>query len=169
MSTFFETLGIASKWPVEVIALIEYYANWLGSVRFHEYSTLLWQKEVRDKSPKSEKVFFIFFLFFLACSTSSPSFEQKHLSCSKILKSRHRDIALISMYMTNTFCLFSRVTSVCRSRAVWSLRVPSKQTYRSTMNMKARAGNQWKKSDYTPIRRHCSVYPVEFIFCQNIV
>ena len=44
----------------------------------------------------------------LAYSTSSPSLEQKHSSCWKILKSRNNDIALMSMYMTDTFCSFTR-------------------------------------------------------------
>ena len=44
----------------------------------------------------------------LAYSTSIPSLEQKHSSCWKIFKSRHYDIALMSMYMTDTFCSFTR-------------------------------------------------------------
>ena len=58
-----------------------------------------------DKSPKPEKV--TFYRLDLACSTSTLSLEQKHSSCWKILKSRHNDIALMSMYMTNTFCSFT--------------------------------------------------------------
>ena len=34
--------------------------------------------------------------------------EQKHSSCWKIFKSRHNDIALMSMYMADTFCSFTR-------------------------------------------------------------
>ena len=41
-------------------------------------------------------------------STSSLSFEQKHSSCWKIFKSRHHDIALMSMYVTDTFCSYTR-------------------------------------------------------------
>ena len=49
------------------------------------------------------------FRFELAYSTSIPSLEQKHSSCWKIFKSRrHNDIALMSMYMTDTFCSFTR-------------------------------------------------------------
>ena len=44
----------------------------------------------------------------LACSTSIPSFEQKLSSCWEIFMSRHHDIALTSMYMTDTFCSFTR-------------------------------------------------------------
>ena len=44
----------------------------------------------------------------LAYSTSIPSLEQKHSSCWKIFKSRHNDIALMSMYITDTFCSFTR-------------------------------------------------------------
>ena len=44
----------------------------------------------------------------LACSTSSLSFQQKHSSCWKMFKSRHHDIALMSMKVTDTFCLFMR-------------------------------------------------------------
>ena len=44
----------------------------------------------------------------LAYSTSIPSLEQKHPSCWKIFKSRHKDIALMSMYMTEKFCAFMR-------------------------------------------------------------
>ena len=42
----------------------------------------------------------------LSCSTSNPSFEQKYSSCWQELKSRHNDIALMSIYMTDTFCSF---------------------------------------------------------------
>ena len=41
----------------------------------------------------------------LAYSTSIPSLEQKPSSCWKIFKSRHHDIALMSVYMTDTFLL----------------------------------------------------------------
>ena len=44
----------------------------------------------------------------LAYSTCIPSLEQKHSSCWKIFKSRHPDIALMSVYMTDTFCSFTR-------------------------------------------------------------
>ena len=44
----------------------------------------------------------------LAYSKSIPSLEQKHSSCWKIFKSRYNDIALMSMYMTNTFCSVTR-------------------------------------------------------------
>ena len=44
----------------------------------------------------------------LAYSTSIPSLEQKHSSCWKIFKSRYNDIALISVYLTDTFCSFTR-------------------------------------------------------------
>ena len=44
----------------------------------------------------------------LAYSTSNLSLEQKHSSCWKIFKSRHNDIALMSMYRTDTFCSFTR-------------------------------------------------------------
>ena len=59
----------------------------------------------------------------LACSTSLLSFEQKHSSCWKIVKSRH-DIALRSMSMTDTFCSFTRnfisgVASFRQSTAVY--------------------------------------------------
>ena len=43
----------------------------------------------------------------LACSTSIPSLEQKHSSCWKMFTSRH-DIALMSIYITDTFCSFTR-------------------------------------------------------------
>ena len=42
----------------------------------------------------------------LAYFTSIPSLEQKHSSCWKIFKSRHHNIALMSMYMTDTFWAF---------------------------------------------------------------
>ena len=45
------------------------------------------------------------FRFDLAYSTSIPSWEQKHSSYWKIFKSRHHNIALMSMYMTDIFCL----------------------------------------------------------------
>ena len=67
--------------------------------RLRMNSALLWQKEVTDKSPKSEKVWLD-----LAYSTSIPNLEQKHSSCWKIFKSRHNDIALMSMCITDTFC-----------------------------------------------------------------
>ena len=44
----------------------------------------------------------------LAFSTFSPSVEQKHSSCWKIFKSRRNDVALMSMYMADTFCSFTR-------------------------------------------------------------
>ena len=44
----------------------------------------------------------------LAYSTSIPSLKQKHSSCWKILKSRYNEIALMSIYMTDTFCSFTR-------------------------------------------------------------
>ena len=50
----------------------------------------------------------LWFLLDLAYSTSIPSLEQKHSSCWKIFKSRHHDIALMSMYKTDTFCSFTR-------------------------------------------------------------
>ena len=70
------------------------------------YCGLLWQKEASDKSSKSEIL--MFFRLDLACSTSSPSSEQKHSSCWKIFKSKRNDIALKSMYITDTFCSFTR-------------------------------------------------------------
>ena len=42
----------------------------------------------------------------LAYSTSIPILEQKHSSCWK--KYRYNDISLMSMYMTDTFCSFTR-------------------------------------------------------------
>ena len=36
-----------------------------------------------------------------------PSLEQKHSSCWKMFQSRYNDIALMSMYMTDTFCSFT--------------------------------------------------------------
>ena len=60
----------------------------------------------------------------LAYFTSIPSLEQKYSSCWKIFKSRYNDIALMLMYMTDTFCSFtremsfSRVASFCQSTAV---------------------------------------------------
>ena len=50
----------------------------------------------------------------LAYSTSIPSLEQKHSSCWKIFKSRHRNIELMSMYTTDTFCSFMR-NVICKS------------------------------------------------------
>ena len=50
----------------------------------------------------------LWFLLDLAYSTSIPSLEQKHSSCWKIFKSRHHDIAVMSMYKTDTFCSFTR-------------------------------------------------------------
>ena len=47
------------------------------------------------------------FRLVLAYSTSNPSLEQKHSFCWKIIKSRHNDIALMSMYVTDTFCSFT--------------------------------------------------------------
>ena len=44
----------------------------------------------------------------LEYSTSIPSLEQKHSSCWKIFRSRYNDIALMSMYMTDAFCSFTR-------------------------------------------------------------
>ena len=41
-------------------------------------------------------------------STSILRLEEKHSPCWKIFKSRHHDIALISMYMADTFCSFTR-------------------------------------------------------------
>ena len=49
-----------------------------------------------------------FRLDFIAYSTSILSLEQKHSSCWKIFTSRHHDIALMSMYMTDTLCSFTR-------------------------------------------------------------
>ena len=44
----------------------------------------------------------------LAYFSSIPSLEQKHSSYRKIFKSRHNDIASMSMYMTDTFGSFTR-------------------------------------------------------------
>ena len=44
----------------------------------------------------------------LACSTSIPSLEQKHSPSWQIFKSRHNDIALMWMYITDTLCSFTR-------------------------------------------------------------
>ena len=49
-----------------------------------------------------------FFRLHLAYSTSNPTLEQKHSSCWESLTSRHNDIALMSMYMTDTFWSFTR-------------------------------------------------------------
>ena len=58
------------------------------------YSTLPWQKEASDKSPKSEKVVFLDWTFFLDWHfpTSKLSFEQKHSCCWKIFMSNSQDI-----------------------------------------------------------------------------
>ena len=47
----------------------------------------------------------------LAYSTSNPNFEQKHSSMIllKEFKSIYNDIALMSMYTTDTFCSFTRI------------------------------------------------------------
>ena len=42
----------------------------------------------------------------LACSSSTPSFEPNHSFCWKLFKWKYNDIALMSMYMTGTFCSF---------------------------------------------------------------
>ena len=49
-----------------------------------------------------------YFRLDLAYSTSVPSLEQKHSSAWKIFKLRYNDIALMSMYITDTFCSFTR-------------------------------------------------------------
>ena len=42
-------------------------------------------------------------MFRIGLSTFYSSLEQKHSSCSEIFKLRHHDIALMSMYITDTF------------------------------------------------------------------
>ena len=56
----------------------------------------------------------------LACSTSIPSLEQKHSSCWKIFKSRYNDIALMSVYLTDTFCSFTK-NVISRVASYWVL------------------------------------------------
>ena len=65
-------------------------------------TALLWQKEASDKSSKYD--IYWCFRMNLARSTSSPSFEQRHLFGWKIFNSKRNDIALISMYITDTLC-----------------------------------------------------------------
>ena len=74
-----------------------------------QFTALLWQKEATDKSSKSEKV------MFLAYSAYIPSLEQTHSSCWKIFKWRYNDIALISMYMADTFCSFNMRNVIFKS------------------------------------------------------
>ena len=87
-------------------------------------TTLLYsdkRKQVTNH-PNLRKWCFAIGLTDLAYSTSILSLEQKHSPCWMIFKSRHHDIALMSMDMADTFCSFtrnviSRVASFCQSTA----------------------------------------------------
>ena len=73
------------------------------------YTALLWQKEASDKSPKSEIVMLLYWTpgLDLACSTSGPTAE---FGAEKKTHPAERSWYCIemSMYMTDTFCSFTR-------------------------------------------------------------